>query len=172
MTRKVHLYIATSLDGYIAGPNGEIDWLFSDQDYGYAGFIAGVDTVLMGRRSYETARSFDEWPYPDLACFVFTRGKGQAIDPRVNYVSGTPEAVVGSLRQWSGKDLWLMGGGELVRHFLDARLVDRVTIGLHPIVLGAGLPLFPAGTRRTELRPSQVTPYDSGLLLIEYEVKR
>src|SRR5262245_45250464 len=109
MVRKVHLYIATSLDGYIAGPGGEIDWLFADQDYGYASFIEGIDTVLMGRKSYETAKSFDEWPYPELASFVFTRSKGLPPDPRVNFVSGAPEAVVGSLRQWPGKDVWLMG---------------------------------------------------------------
>lgn len=171
MQRRIKLFIATSLDGYIAGPNGEIDWLFSDQDYSYSEFIAGIDTIIMGRRSYETALTFDEWRYTGLRAYVFSHDKDHAPDPRVTFVNRPVVDLVSEIRRTAGKDIWLLGGGELIRSFLDAGLVDDVTIAIHPVFLGAGIPLIPVGTRQTAMRLMGERRYDTGLLLITYTVQ-
>lgn len=176
MTRRVRLFIASSLDGYIAGPKGGIDWLFHDQDYGYTEFAASVDTVLMGRRSYDASLAFEPWPYPGMAAWVFTRHPEAfpraSDDARVTFTARPPAEVVERIRKRKGKDLWLLGGGELVRAFLDAGLVDEIVLAIHPVVLGRGIPLFPEGTRRTSLRLAGSRAYDSGLVMLTYEVKK
>src|SRR5438128_1700204 len=114
--RRVQLFIATSLDGYIAGPDGDLSWLFHDADYGYTPFYERVDTVLMGRRTYETALSLREWPYAGRRVVVFTRrGDGGVASPDTAATSRAPAEVIGELRACEGKTLWLVGGGELVR---------------------------------------------------------
>ena len=168
--RRVRLFIAASLDGYIAGPGGGIDWLFHDQDYGYTDFLASVDTVLMGRRSYEASLAFEPWPYPGMAPWVFTRHPEAFDDPRVTFTARPPADVVARIRKKKGRDLWLLGGGEIVRAFLDAALVDEIVLAIHPIVLGRGIPLFPEGTRRTALRLTGSRAYDSGLVMLTYAV--
>lgn len=166
--RRVRLFIATSLDGLIAGPAHEIDWLFTDQDYGYAAFIASVDTVLMGRRSYDVSCTFAEWPYPGLEVHVFSR-MPPAPDPRVRFTAEPVGRVVSRLRATPGRDLWLLGGGELVGSFLDAGVVDEVVIGIHPLFLGGGIPLVPPGSRRTPLTLRDVQRFDSGLVILTYD---
>jgi len=168
VTRPVRLFIAASLDGYIAGPAGEIDWLFHDQDYGITPFTESVDTVLMGRKSYEALLGFDPWPYPTLAAWVFTHRPRAYDDARVTFTDRAPADVVAEVRAAPGKDIWLFGGGELVRAFMDARLIDDYVIAVHPVVLGSGLPLFPAGTRRTALTFVDATTYDTGLAILTY----
>lgn len=168
--RDVRLFIATSLDGYIAGPKGGIDWLFHDQDYGYTAFARSVDTVLMGRKSYEASLGFGEWPYPDMAAWVFTRRPEAFDDPRVTFTARPPADVVAGIRKKAGKDLWLLGGGEIVRAFLEAGLVDEMAVAVHPVVLGRGIPLFPEGTRRTALRLTGSRAYGSGLVMLTYAV--
>ncbi len=166
--RKVQLFIATSLDGCIAGPKGEIDWLFSDQDYGYARFLAGIDVILMGRKSYELCLTFGQWPYPKHRCIVFTHQPGKFKDERAEFTSQRPAAVVRNLRKIRGKNLWLMGGGELVKHFANAKLIDEAMIAIHPVVLGGGLPLFPTGTKRLALKLQGAKAYRSGLVMLRY----
>lgn len=172
VTRRVRLFIAASLDGCIAGPHGEIDWLFHDQDYGYTEFARSVDTVLMGRRSYEASLAFEPWPYPDMAAWVFTRAAQPPEDERVTFTARPPAEVVATIRKRPGKDLWLLGGGELVRAFLDDGLVDEIAVAVHPLVLGRGLPLFPEGARGTALRLVDSRAYDSGLVMLTYDVAR
>jgi dihydrofolate reductase len=171
MSRKVRLYIATSLDGYIAGPGESLDWLFSDSDYGYDEFIAAVDTLAMGRRTYEVVRSLGEWPYEGLATTVFTRRERMPHDPHVDFTARSPEDWLHEVDKIPGKDVWVVGGGELIRGFLDALLVDEMTISVHPVVLGGGTPLFPPGARRHKLRLASVHSYPSGLVSSTYVVQ-
>ncbi len=172
VARPVQLFIACSLDGYVAGPRHEIDWLFSDQDYGYTPFYAGVDTLLIGRKTYEVACSFPAWPYAGKDVVVFTRRTPPPDDPRVRFTAETPAAVVRALRAKPGKALWLVGGGELLSAFLNAGLVDDAALAIHPILLGGGVRLVPPGTLRTKLKLKDEVRFDSGLVLLSYDVAR
>lgn len=175
MVRRTRLFIATSLDGYIAGPGGALDWLFTDDGdgdgYGYDPFIAGVDTLAMGRRTYETVAGFGAWPYDGMAAWVFTRGTPPE-DPRVRFTAETPREWCAARAVEAGRDIWIVGGGELVGGFLDAQLVDDVTIAVHPVLLGGGVPLIPPGTHRHALRLVASRQYRSGLVLLSYAVQR
>jgi len=171
MGRKVRLFIATSLDGYIAGPGGSLDWLYGDDDYGYDAFLAQVDTLAMGRRTFESVLNYGDWPYEGLETWVFSRRANPPLDPRGRYTSATPQAWTAERMRGEGKDIWVVGGGEMIRSFLDARLVDEMTLSVHPIVLGAGTPLFPAGSRHHKLRLLAVRRYDSGLAQLTYVVQ-
>jgi dihydrofolate reductase len=165
--RNLVLYIATSLDGYIAGPSGEIDWLFDDQDYGYESFLAGIDTVLMGRRTYETALSFGDYPYKGMRGFVFSR-TARLPDDHVTFASGDPATLVLELKNAPGKKIWLVGGGEIVSECFRHGLIDEYRIFVHPIVLGAGVPLFKEGLPRRRLKFLRSESFNSGLVELSY----
>jgi dihydrofolate reductase len=173
VTRRVQLFIATSLDGYIAGPGGDLAWLFHDADYGYTPFYARVDTVLMGRRTYETALSFDPWPYAGRKAVVFSRrGELVVASPDTVATARTPADVVAELRARSGDNLWLVGGGTLAQAFFDAGLVDDLIVSIHPLLLGDGTPLVPPATRRTALTLVGERRFPSGLMQLAYRVER
>jgi dihydrofolate reductase len=171
MSRKVRLFIATSLDGFITGPGESLDWLFSDDDYGYDAFIAEVDTLAMGRRTYEVVKSLGVWPYDGLATWVFTRQEHMPHDGNVTFTATAPAEWLREVERAPGKDIWVVGGGQLIRDFLDARLVDEMTIAVHPVVLGGGTPLFPSGSARHKLRLANVRSYASGLVSSTYVVQ-
>jgi len=164
---KVVLFIATSLDGYIAGPQGEIDWLFHDADYGYTAFFDSVHALVMGRKTYELSLSFGEWPYGDKQAYVFTR-QTPPDDPRVRFVAGDAAGLIAGLRARAGQNIWLVGGAALVSTFLREGLIDEFVISVHPLLLGAGIPLFAPGIPRHGLRLAGVTPFESGLVQLRY----
>lgn len=170
--RKLLLFIAASLDGYIARLDEGIDWLFDDADYGYSDFYAQVDTVLMGRKTYELSISFSDDPYPGCQSYVFSRSLTPPADAAVTLVQGDPTELVQRLRQQTGRHLWLVGGGQLVQQCLAADLIDEIILSIHPILLGAGIPLFPSGfpERRWQLINSQA--FESGLLQCRYRRDR
>jgi dihydrofolate reductase len=171
--RRVKLFIATSLDGYIAGRDDDISWLFRDGDYGYAAFYAGIDTVLTGRRTYEMALSFPEWPYAERKVVVFTRsGDAWITSPNTVATSRTPADVITELRARDGKDLWLVGGGALVASFMDANLIDDVIVSIHPVLLGDGIPLVAPGARRMPLALVGERRFPSGLVQLSYRADR
>ena len=164
---KVSCFIATSLDGYIAGPVGEIDWLFSDQDYGYTPFYASIDTVLLGRGTYETALSFGDWPYKGKRAVVLTNRPVNMV-PDVDYRAGDVETLVEQLAHEGTRHLWLVGGGDVVGQFRKAGLVDEWIISIHPVLLGAGMPLFPHGLPRGSLELFRYEVFPSGLVQLCY----
>lgn len=173
MHRKIILYIAAGLDGYIAGPNGEIDWLPIGQDYGYKEFVAGIDTLLMGRKTYELMLTFGWWDYPGMKAYVFTRRPDRMEkDENVIFTADDPAGVVAEIRKTPGKDIWLVGGGEVVKAFLDQGLIDEAVIAIVPIVLGDGIPLFPKGARRTTFKLTELKKFDSGLVMTKYIVEK
>ncbi|MDO8625168.1 MAG: dihydrofolate reductase family protein [Candidatus Diapherotrites archaeon] len=171
MPRRIIVFIASSLDGFIAGPHGEIDWLFTDQDYGYKEFYASVDTLLAGRKTYELANTFPEWPYTGKEVFVFSRHPQKEKDARVKFETD-PVPFVKKLREISGKNIWLVGGGEIVSLLLDAGLIDELRVFVHPIVLGKGIRLFPFGTAQAKLELMDSHAFGSGLVELRYRVKR
>lgn len=167
--RRVKLFIACSLDGYIARPDGGIDWLFSDGDYGYREFYASVDTVVMGRKTYELSLSFGEYPYPGASAYVFSRRRAGERDAHAQFTGDEAGAFMRRLQAQPGRDIWLVGGGELVREFLNAGLIDDFIVSVHPVVLGAGLPLFPSPARETPLRHVKTLSFESGLVQLHYQ---
>ena len=146
--RKITLYSAMSLDGYIARPDGNIDWLNNypnpeNLDYGYTQFIGGIDTTLMGNKTYQLVLSFDiPWPYPDKTNYVFTRSSAHTDTEYVRFISGDIVAFVKSLQQQPGGSIWLIGGGEINHLLLQHDLIDELIIHVIPVVLGRGIPLF------------------------------
>lgn len=167
--RRIKLYTATSLDGFIARPDGGIDWLAQEGDYGYAQFYDSIDTIVMGRKTYETALSFGAYPYPDRAGFVFSRERAGTIDENVTFVAEEVEEFVRNLRLRPGRDVWLVGGGELARAFFDRNLIDELQLFVHPILLGSGVPLFLPRRGDLRWRLLRSRPYPSGLVELHYE---
>ncbi len=165
----VKLFIATSADGYIARKDGGIDWLFSDQDYGYTPFFASVDALIMGSKTYEQSLSFGAWPYPGVSSYVFTR-RGLRPPPGqpVQFVSGAAGLILDQVRAVAKKAIWLVGGGAVVSQFRQAGLIDEYEIFVHPVLLGDGIPLFAAGLPQEDLRLAQTRSYASGLVQLHY----
>ena len=152
--RKVTLYIAMSLDGYIADRHGGVDWLCGSaaDDGSYERFAADIDTVIMGRRTYEqitTELSPGVWPYEGMDCYVLTRRHFEP-EPGVAFTDESPGALIARLTALPGKGIWICGGAATAMQFVRAGLVDEYRISIIPVLLGAGIRLFSEldGTRR------------------------
>jgi dihydrofolate reductase len=171
VARRVRYSVAASLDGYIAGPRGEFDWIPMDPDIDFPALFARFDTVLMGRASYDVARQSGHETMPGFTTYVFSRTLGPRDCPGA-IVSATPAETVASLKQAPGKDIWLYGGGQLFRELLAAGLVDGVEIAVLPVFLGGGIPVLPAPAPRATLSlVAQRTYQKSGTVLLDYEVR-
>lgn len=166
--RKIILGLAVSLDGFIEGPNGEYDWCFTDQDYGMSDFFKRVDTVFMGRKSYELAQKMeDNFGLPKMKTYVFSNTLQQAAADDV-LVSGNIKEQVNAIRQETGKDIWLFGGADLTSVLMNMGLVDELWLSVHPILLGSGKPLFINISDRIKLKLTESKAYDTGLVSLKY----
>jgi dihydrofolate reductase len=169
--RPVRYRVAASLDGYISGPSGEVDWIVSDPAVNWSEVYAGVDTVLLGRRTYEITLKPGAPPWPTgWRVYVFSRTLPSGEHGGVTFVSTDAAARVEALRAEDGKDIWLFGGGALASSLLAARLVDVVEVTVVPVLLGAGIPLVATGAPRTPLRLTDSRAYPSGVVALRYEV--
>lgn len=175
--RKVIYALTNSLDSYIARTDGAADWILMDEEIDFAQLLARFDTVLIGRKTYEHTLQ----PGPEaeqisagfmgIKTYVFSRTLQQFPPAGVNLVSAGAADFVRQLKQADGKDIWLMGGGLLAASLLQARLVDEIELGLQPILLGTGVPLFPAFDGQLELQLRECKTYKSGLVGLSYAVK-
>jgi dihydrofolate reductase len=167
--KKIILGLAVSLDGYIEGPNGEYDWCFTDQDYGLSDFFKRVDTIFMGRKSYEVAQSTEgQNPWEGMTTYVFSNTLREVKGKNVRLLSGDTEEEVRKVRSQSGRDIWLFGGAELTTFFINRGLVDELWLSVHPILLGAGKPLFQNIHERKNLKLAAHKVYDTGLVSLIY----
>jgi dihydrofolate reductase len=169
--RRIRYVVAMSLDGYIAGPHGEADWIIMDPDIDFRALFEQFDTFLMGRRTFEVVGSGRQPGAPET--IVFSRTLRQQDHPNVTIVSEDPERVLSDLRSNSGKDIWLFGGGSLFRSFLEAQLVDTVEVGVMPVLLGEGIPLLPPkpSSERFKLKLASSRTYETGIVSLDYAVE-
>ncbi len=168
---EVKLFIAMSVDGFIADRDGGVDWLFTDGDYGYTAFFDSVETLIMGRRTYERVLGFGEWPYGEKATYVFTRGAPGEDHPHVRFFSGEARSLVEELRERTSGDIWLVGGAALVSTFRELHLIDEYILSVHPVLLGDGVPLFERPQPRENLRLREEIAFQSGLVQLRYAVE-
>ena len=174
---RIKLYIATSLDGFIARENGSVNWLTEyennpETDYGYSEFYSSICTVLMGRKTYEQVLGFGEWPYKGKRSYVFTSRK-ELLPHEINveFVSGDIREFVHQLKESTEEDIWLVGGSQLIRAFFEENLVQDLIIFVVPIILGSGIPLFDHIGKEIRLKTLWVEKYKNGLIRMEYEVR-
>lgn len=170
--RRVRYSVAASLDGFIADREGGYDWIVEEPGVDFGRFMAGIDGVLMGRTSYELVLEGPSGWLEEIDVHVFSTTLDPAEHPDVTVVAENAGQVVRELKAREGKDIWLFGGGVLFRSLLEAGVVDRVEVGLVPVLLGAGLPLLPETDVRQKLRLHSVEEFPSGMLLVKYDVER
>ena len=155
---KIKLYIATSIDGYIARKNNSLDWLYAMEnpnniDHDYGDFLSEIDTVVMGRNTYEEILSFGvDWPYAECDTSIFTSNTKLKIQtPKTTLLHSLDHNVIEQLKANSKKDIWIVGGGSLISGFIDLEAIDEMTITIIPILLGEGIQLFPNHPKETKI---------------------
>lgn len=170
MPRRLRYQVAVTLDGFIAGPNGEYDWIVDDPTIDMGALFREFDTVVMGRKTYDTMRAQQDPPsMPGVDVVVFSRSLPAGSAGGMRITREDPREVVAALKQERGKDIWLFGGGELFRTLLDAGLVDTVELAVMPVMIGSGIPVLPAGAR-TKLELADHKRLPSGISMLAYSV--
>lgn len=174
--RKIIVHIAASADGYIARPDDDIEWLTSrpapEGFYGMNAFMKSVDTLLLGRKTYDISLRLGGKFDAKTKTIVFSRQPPPAaVPPGVEFVSGDIAAFARRLREQPGKDIWLMGGGELIAAFLDAEAIDEFVVSVVPVFIGDGIPLIARRDRHTLLTLQSVERFDDGLVQLHYRVE-
>jgi dihydrofolate reductase len=171
LVRRIRYQVAASLDGYIAGPNGEADWIIMDPDIDFAALFNQFDTFLMGRGTFESmVRQGGSAATPGMKTLVFSRTLQQRDHPDVTIVANDAKRTLLALREESGKDIWLFGGGSLFRSFLEEELVDTVEVAVIPVLLGGGIPLLPPPARQTKLKLTGHKVFKTGIVMLEYTI--
>jgi dihydrofolate reductase len=170
--RRLRYQVASSLDEYIAGPNGEFDWIAADPEIDFGALFKQFDTVVMGRRTFEVMlKQGGDGSMPGLDVVVFSQTLRQRDYPAVSVASTNPAETIRSLKAKPGKDIWLYGGGELFRALLEEGVVDTVEPAVIPVLLGGGVPLLPATANRTQLTLVRHRLYRQSGILLEYAVR-
>ena len=180
--RKIIAYLATSADGFIARPDGDVEWLNrrpSTIDYGMKAFYRSIDTAIMGRKTYDWAMDYTKKSGapgpafdPRLANYVFSHETPTEVAPKVKFVSGPVKGFVKRLRAKPGKNIWLMGGGELIASFLDAGLIDEFDVQVIPTLIGDGIAMIAPRHRDVALDLKSAKKYADGVVRLRYEVIR
>ncbi|MCC6684438.1 MAG: dihydrofolate reductase [Bacteroidia bacterium] len=174
--RNIKLFISCSTDGFIARPDGDISWLdavaTAGEDYGYAAFYDTVDTIVLGRKTYDKVLSFGiEFPHKNKTTYVITHTP-RASEGNIHFYTGDLTALIQQLKATGTKDVFIDGGAELVHALLSQRLIDEIIISYIPVLLGEGIRLFKDGFPEQKLKLTGVKSFSSGLVQVVYEVLR
>jgi dihydrofolate reductase len=178
MNRKIIVYIATSADGFIARRDGGVDWLDRPEipgNYGMGTFLHSIDTILWGRKTYELSYKLGGGPETfgsKLMNYVFTRTHQSSTSPRVEFVTEPVSDFTARLRASPGKNIWMMGGAELIGSFLDAGEIDEFIIHVIPVMIGEGIPLISQRHRTIPLRLRSARSYHDGVVRLRYKIER
>ena len=171
--RNLILFIAVSLDGYIATKEDSLDWLFSvegEGDNGYSDFYETVDTVIMGKKTYDWVMdNIDEFPYQNKACYVFTRSDVKDTE-HVQFVRDDVVHFTDQLKEQEGRNIWIVGGGELLSSFMEEQLIDEMILTIAPVIIGGGIPLFKEGQYQTDFTLKGTRKFNQ-FVELHYEVK-
>ncbi len=173
MSRKVIVYIAMSLDGYIAKPNDDLSFLSiveqEGEDYGYANFISTIDTVIIGRKTYDWVMTqVPEFPHADKNTYVITRTAKPVIG-RTTFYTGNLKDLVIRLQSEDGKNIFVDGGAEVIHELLKDKLIDELIISIIPILLGSGKTLFSEGREEQKLVLLSTKQFEKGLTQLHYK---
>ncbi|PUB11732.1 dihydrofolate reductase family protein [Paenisporosarcina sp. OV554] len=173
--RKLVLFIATSLDGYIATKNESLDWLFKvegEGDNGYSEFYETVDTILMGRRTYDWImnQETEDFPYRNKECYVFSRSVNED-NKDVKFVNENIVDFTNQLKNKDGKNIWIVGGGELLHSFVKEKLVDELILTVAPTLIGTGISLFKEDNYQLDLSLKGIRHFNQ-FVELHYEVKK
>jgi dihydrofolate reductase len=167
--RKIILGLGISLDGYIARPDGAVDYLFMPKDYSMADFFASIDTAIMGRKTYDVAKAMSGGGFDaKIKSYVCSRTLPPGEREGMTFTQEPPASLAEKIRGGKGKDIWLMGGGELARDFLKADLVDELYLGVVPVLLGEGIPLFPSGFPQRNFALVENKTFSRGMIALKY----
>jgi dihydrofolate reductase len=172
--RKVILGASMSLDGRIARANGDVDFLDTPKEHPVGAFFGSMDTAIMGRKTLEAGLRMTggKLPKTRMRMYVMSRTTKPGERDGVVYVNESPAELVARIRKQPGTNIWLMGGGELAREFLKEDLVDEMYLGIAPVLLGEGIPLFPDGFPQCKLTLIENKAYSQGLVALKYERTR
>jgi dihydrofolate reductase len=172
--RHIVLALGISLDGYIARPDGSVDFLFMPKDYSMAPFFQTIDAALLGRKTYLVGlrMSGGKINTYGIETYVLSRSLPPGERDGLIFTNAAPSEIAASLRKRKGKNIWHMGGGELAREFLKEDLIDEIHLGIVPKLLGAGIPLFPSGFPERHFRLLENKTFSQGLITLTYERSR
>jgi dihydrofolate reductase len=168
--RRVRYAVAVSLDGYIAGPKGEADWITMDPEIDFTAMFSQFDTILVGRRTFDGMVAAGRASMPGMKTIVFSRTLRQEDHPEVAIVTDSQRETLAALKASPGKDIWLFGGGSLFGSLAGDGLVDTVEVSIIPILLGAGVPLAPNPVNRIKLSLTAQKVYRTGIVSLEYAI--
>jgi dihydrofolate reductase len=174
--KKIKLYIAASIDGYIAQSNGDLDWLTeypinSETNYGYNDFFESIDTIVMGGRTYRDILCMDVvWPYTNKMTYVITHNPMRTKE-NIHFITDNIVETISQLRKEKGKNIWLVGGGEIIAMLLNEDLIDEMIITYIPVILGNGIPLFPNNPKESAWILKKNASYKNGAIQVLYERK-
>jgi dihydrofolate reductase len=173
--RKIIAYLATSADGYIARPNGSVEWLDRKDPpggYGMPRFYRSVDTVIMGRKTWEIGRRLGQPVYPGKINYVLSRTRRRSPVEGISFLRGSVRRIAADLREAGGRDIWLVGGAEVFGAFLDAGELDQLIVHVVPVLIGAGIPLLAPRRRQVPLRLLSSRRFSDGVVRLQYMMSR